>query len=604
MKKTHSENNKPECTNGLETRTRELLARYPTGFTADKEGLIAMMLDQFASPFLCYREIIQNAIDECSSRVNVTIDYDKQKHVLNVAVEDDGAGMDWEKLKRYLTLFDSTKEDDVRSIGEMGVGKIFALALDPRLIIVETGNETEGHKVIINNDMSGQIRKIQPRKGTKVSTVFNKCEKDVRSFIRSIVDTIEKTCSYVSTPVYINARKINKPFDFSAECKEEFKDNFTRGVVALTGQTGYKLLKGGIVLEEGRCLRRYEESGFDEKNLLFPEGLEVMIDSYQFNQPISRNSVCRDCLFFNIVARAQEAIDNLTSNVVRAYQERMNSTKNPDGHELMRYFLLQRLKQNRGGTQSMVLKELPLFQTVDGKLATFKEIEQVGIREGNIYYSDREFSANEITYFTERGIPVVEASFATVKEHFHGSYGIQGVSNGLVIEGLTSWSRAFLDSTQREFLTMLNKYHEMLRAPPQDRQQSGRSKHEAQTCLEDAWALPQTDARGGGYTGHRSFDWDKIQHFQLEEFKNLQGRPRKDLTLMYAEERKTVFLNTHSPYVQAMMRLSKINPSLSTYYVVSEVANSKSVFPYANPKEIEQFLIAMGQAVIENGKAV
>ena len=67
------------------------------------------------------RELIQNSLDAGAARINVRMAWSDGE--LRIEVDDDGEGMDRATIEGYLlTLFRSTKEEDLTKIGKFGVG--------------------------------------------------------------------------------------------------------------------------------------------------------------------------------------------------------------------------------------------------------------------------------------------------------------------------------------------------------------------------------------------------------------------------------------------------------------------------------------------------
>jgi HSP90 family molecular chaperone len=116
------------------------------------QGMVRDLVGQFSDPYAFYRELIQNAIDAGSNRVDVTVEFvpgpPGTPGLAIAAVEDDGAGMDEQIIDNYLlVLFRSTKEDDLTKIGKFGVGFLSVFALKPDLVRVSTARNMESWRL-------------------------------------------------------------------------------------------------------------------------------------------------------------------------------------------------------------------------------------------------------------------------------------------------------------------------------------------------------------------------------------------------------------------------------------------------------------------------
>jgi len=97
--------------------------------TFDKSHIVTIGQKLYAESVDLVRELVNNAYDADATRVTVTLKDDE------VLVEDDGAGMDLEGLRQYLTIGSREKRDNPVSprfgrqrIGEFGIGKFASLA--------------------------------------------------------------------------------------------------------------------------------------------------------------------------------------------------------------------------------------------------------------------------------------------------------------------------------------------------------------------------------------------------------------------------------------------------------------------------------------------
>jgi len=557
----------------LETTTRKLLRRYPQAFDTDRDGLITMMLQQFSNPYLAFREIIQNSVDEKATKIKVVTAQKTWKNRVYVSIEDNGRGMDLAGVRRYLTLFDSTKEDILETIGEMGVGKIFAFALNPDYLVIDTGKGKEGYRIVFNKDMSGKLSEISPRQGTKVTLVLPSEQTRPEHIIRKIRNSMIYSCSYVSAKIIIDGEKINRTFDINTENKIVVEEGSTRAVIGLTDQYHYKLFKGGISLEEGSILSYDDQAPF--------YGLEMLVDSYDFNQPISRNEVNRDERFRKVMQLLLEAKRVLIQKLADQFPTMDASSKET---QRVKHYLCRIAKED----DYFAVSNLKIFSTVDGIPLSYDEILTGAMRERTLYYSRRQANSNELTYFTERGIAVLftNPDFANTFGKRH-NLGWQEVSDNVMIEGLTSDQRGYQPSfRERMFLNLLLYFTEF-------------NLREKQDHLEGKIKTENADYNDSRISyNNMAFDWKDIKEYRFERFLDFKGDPREDL--YFDRIKNTVIVNIHNPYVKAMLELQEVDSELSKYYFLCEVAASKAVFPHADHKTVEDFIISLGQVLLDN----
>ena len=198
---------------------RELIQEYKHGFEADAQGLFEMLSEQFKDPLLCFRELVQNSIDENPTEIHLNSQYDSSKEILKFSIEDNGNGMNLEGIQTYLTIFDSTKEGLEDKIGEFGIGKLSTFVLEPEGVIVETGKNNEGYQLILDSKGKGKLYRTNPKKGTKIILTKKIPSCDVENLLGDIENSIIKNCSFTKTPLFMNGERINKEFNINSRYK-------------------------------------------------------------------------------------------------------------------------------------------------------------------------------------------------------------------------------------------------------------------------------------------------------------------------------------------------------------------------------------------------
>ncbi|HWB73871.1 MAG TPA: ATP-binding protein, partial [Nannocystaceae bacterium] len=143
------------------------------GGTAAEE-LLERLVEQFASPYDFLRELVQNAMDAGSDRVDVELhvhrDGDDDEVVFEIAVADAGSGMDQQCIDAELTrLFASSKRLDRTMAGGFGVGFVSIFAWAPACVLVQTGCRGEAWEIEFDAQRRFTRRKlVDPIEGTTV----------------------------------------------------------------------------------------------------------------------------------------------------------------------------------------------------------------------------------------------------------------------------------------------------------------------------------------------------------------------------------------------------------------------------------------------------
>ena len=140
---------------------------------AQERGLAEQALEnlvhQFARPLDFLRELVQNAIDAGTPRVEVWTRFappadGEELGVLEIHVDDFGEGMDEAIIDSQLTrMFSSTKEDDRTKIGKFGIGFTSVFAIQPDAILLRTGRHGESWELLFHPDRSfDKVRVDEP----------------------------------------------------------------------------------------------------------------------------------------------------------------------------------------------------------------------------------------------------------------------------------------------------------------------------------------------------------------------------------------------------------------------------------------------------------
>jgi len=572
----------------LDELTGTLIEESDFAFDANAEGLVDMLLNQFSDPFLSFRELVQNSLDENPSQIDIQAGYDKTNGLLSVSVEDDGNGMDYEKLQRYLKLFDSTKEDDLETIGEMGVGRIFVYTLKPKHIIVDTGDGSNGYKLVLNEDCSGQLKKGKPQKGTKVTLLLEKTEEEAQRFNEKLVETLSKHCKYVSIPLYLNGSKVNKPFRTKAKPNVHYDEFKVRGMISAGANPRYEFYKGGILLQS-HCRLLIMEDEHAKYNWMRNSfsGTNVTLDSLHFSQPLSRNAVVKDRGYYLAVQQAFKKSLGLCEQVVQAYKKKVNPEKYPTGKTAkMRRYLLNFLHYLPIQNWPDLLHHAPLFKTVDRELVTFQQISDSFHRHDMIYFTDKYKTPGEVSHFKDRGIPLLivgqdnELDMCKfIDEHF-GAW--ENISMGYMYDNNpTNMPRSKI----RALVELLKKIPEYFR------QRNGNTP----SIYNPLVASSETSGSFGEEPAipreKKEFDLvDKIKRFDFEYFVDFNGKPKPEMVMDYEGEDKKVIFNLNNSYVQAMTNLASVNPPLSFFYTVTAILDSE-IFQ-GSMRQREDYLIS------------
>lgn len=226
-------------------RQRKGTSTSISGTAADE--VVATLVDQFSDPFAFIRELIQNSIDAGASRIDVRMTL--ADGVLEIALEDDGEGMDLATIEGYLLVkFRSTKDRDLTKIGKFGIGFVSVFAMRPFEVTVDTGRDAIWHRVVFDETLAYELLRMpDPFEGT---TVRLRCavrdRAEAAAVCAKVHDSAVRWCRYAETEVTTTAlgipgawtdRPIRCPFvlDVPITVREEADTLADGGFLAIVG---------------------------------------------------------------------------------------------------------------------------------------------------------------------------------------------------------------------------------------------------------------------------------------------------------------------------------------------------------------------------------
>lgn len=239
------------------------------------------LVHQFARPMDFLRELVQNAIDAGSPRVEVWVRHDPAEGALEIHVDDFGAGMDERIVDEQLTrMFASTKEGDLTRIGKFGIGFTSVFAIGPAAVLVRTGRHGEAWELLFHADRSfDKTRLDRPVAGTQVTLFVRATVEQAEARARQCQQVLRYWCRHADIPITFEDRtgaqaapapaeadpfaafaapaaaaggavSINEPMGLDAPLQVEVEQDGVRVLAGYTRRPGFGWYNGGLTLLE------------------------------------------------------------------------------------------------------------------------------------------------------------------------------------------------------------------------------------------------------------------------------------------------------------------------------------------------------------------
>ncbi len=318
------------------------------GFDVDSKEIVDSLMQQFQDTYCFIRELGQNSQDAKADRVKVTFSYSEAEKLLSCVWMDNGCGMNYSTITRnYLTLFDSSKDEDPDAVGCMGLGRISALAIEGVVsleLVTLSLDDVRAYNIFISKTFAGKVCACDQAQakallagsdsGTIIQVKIRMELAAAEDFITKARTRIKKDLKWtvpqitVCFPEWkkgvgagISEEGINENFDQLpgrlSLCRSfRLAESGSSGRIHLTvqpdhtsaatphpGAEGVIFSSGGIPLETPYAVEWVR--GKEAFNL---GPLALVIDSHQFAYPIGRNTVFRDDFYNNLVGKVFEKI--------------------------------------------------------------------------------------------------------------------------------------------------------------------------------------------------------------------------------------------------------------------------------------------------------
>lgn len=326
------------------------------GQPVENDGLVDDLVKQFADPYAFLRELVQNAIDAGTPRIDVRLD--AHGDAVRVSVQDHGEGMDPDVIEnKLLVLFRSGKEGMEGKIGKFGVGFISVLALSPERVTVTTSKGTgrswtlhlmADHSYELFETLGGGAA------GTTVSLeVRGKKLPDVARRSRA---ALEQWCRHARVPIWLHVsgegERIDRPF--------EVVDG---ALVTLRAQVGETDVVVAVTSDEvGRAA--FFNHGLTLAEMPSPlPGLTVKVLDARLSHTLSRDDVRRDAAFERALRAVRQVAERMHAEVIASFEAAVL------GDDAARFGALFARAHGDRGVVPLRDVPLPLLHPLDGQRA-------------------------------------------------------------------------------------------------------------------------------------------------------------------------------------------------------------------------------------------
>ena len=281
--------------------------------SAEVDALLERLVAQFESPYDFLRELVQNAMDAGSDRVEVTLEShpievgdaggggDPEAVIFELTVLDTGAGMDEGIIDQELTrLFSSGKSGDRTMAGGFGIGFVSVFAWEPEAVLLHTGRGGESWELVFHGDRSFEkVAVDSPIEGTTVALFRRGRGSEREAIADAIRESLWRWCRYCPLELSFEDLDADEPPELIQDAPEPAQLGLAASLTR-TEQRGEStlrvsfavppsavFLRRGLILAEGSP--RVLLTGVAQELGPSAEHLQIWADS-----PLLRTSLARD----------------------------------------------------------------------------------------------------------------------------------------------------------------------------------------------------------------------------------------------------------------------------------------------------------------------
>ncbi|MBD3239056.1 MAG: hypothetical protein GF331_00615 [Chitinivibrionales bacterium] len=228
---------------------------------AGADEALTSLVNQFTDPLSFLRELIQNSLDAAGTYIEVQFRHepspDSSASMGIIEVVDNGEGMNEQIIDSHLlTLFSSSKEDDLTKIGKFGIGFVSIFAIEPNVVVLETGQSGESWRIVFHPDGNYEKMRLElPVEGTTVRLHKLMGAKEFLDLRRRGTEVVSYWCRYADAEILVDGRPVRQAFELDCDLAVHYEEPGTEIWIGCT-PAGHDPLFGfynrGLTLVEGK----------------------------------------------------------------------------------------------------------------------------------------------------------------------------------------------------------------------------------------------------------------------------------------------------------------------------------------------------------------
>lgn len=586
--------------NRTESLAEKLKKIGSLGIQADRQHLKRNMCTQFADYYEFIREYVVNAYD--ASATFCLIKVSEEDTSLKIGIHDNGNGMNLERLKDFLTVFRSRKDNlAIKSIGRHGIGKLSVAAL-PGLTcfraITSTGTEChefetdsllEDHPIEIKKNSlippQGTLFEITVRNDMSAIKMVQKLSDILYTYVRFLPITIRFYVNNEPWPKETHARFLNQDeWSYPSECYGRSYTIKLDGkyceIVLGIGTGRHEIYQNRIFISP-----KYNLFSYGNKDDIRIPNLMIRVDSEAFELPFGRHCLCNEEILSDLAGKIRE-------NILPAYFDFLT------GHTDFRTCAgIQQILEKTDEMTIGLLKyrqsgypwsHYAIFRTVEGARFTMTELDEKVTQSNSLYIEAEKSEGIDFSHFNA---PVLSL------EQPAGTIDL-------------------LESLYKEFIINLNDEDTVIELPLNNKIALSKEQKRFESFLAFRPGVIDFEKLTGSAEkkGNNNSLFKRSPEFRLSDYTGIceEARTAKDdlfdiiWKVNYLVERDCVTpcmrkkfmfrnniitLNLYHSEIKEFVQMATLNPSLAAHWAIAMCLADNKILPHISEEAREDLLI-------------
>lgn len=579
--------------------TERLQNIQDSGIQADRQHLKRNMCTQFSDPYEFIREYVVNSYDASATFCLVKVSEDETS--LKVGIHDNGNGMCFNRLKDFLTVFRSRKDNPmIKSVGRHGIGKLSVAAL-PGLVhfrsVTSTGTEChefEADSLLDDHPIAIHRKSLIPPQGTLFEITLKK-DRSALKLAQKLSDILYTYVRFlpISIRFYVNEEawksetcnrnSLSLEWAYPSECFGRSYNIKLRGksceIVLGIGTGVHEIYQNRVFISSNYNLFSYGHNEY-----IWIPNLMIRVDSEAFELPFGRHCLCNEEILADLAKEIRERIMPSYFDFITSHFDFSTGGDVSLILEKTDTMTIGLLKYRQSG---YTWAGYPVFRNVEGGRLSMTELDSKIMKSKNLYIEAENNEGLDFSHFNAPVLSVEQPAGAiNLLKTIFSQFIINLKDEDTVIE-IPANDEFRLSKEQKHFERFLVFKHGNL-----DLHRLGGFRERKGNNLRDyrRYGIRFSDYAGICEEARTAKDDLLNMAWRVNYLVEKDGvTPCLRKRFMYRNN--TIILNLFHAEIKEFVQMSALNPGLVAHWAIAMCLADKKILPHVSEEAREDLLI-------------